>query len=280
MSVDVVIRSKGLFKKNLKIKDVIFENMRYGIMDEAYRLVENETGKYTVVFNTLEICRGYEISFEKGKVELRMALPTSNSDIEFFYEYIKRICKIMNTKEFERDGEKGTFDKIDSYISMDISASIGALENMEENINNGNYTSMYLFGAINPICVGKQELLKINKDTSNLGKLMNSLQSMDVYYAMAKAYKRDDDTIFGVYVLTENVTSVLPFEPNLFMNKDIIVNDWNIMFFIDGKNSGAIPYDKFIENVNKDEIYDDKNFIITMNKLEMEELLSKYKVEL
>ena len=109
---------------------------------------------------------------------------------------------------------------------------------------------------------------------------MNSLQSMDVYYASAKAYKRNDDTIFGVYVLTEDVTSVLPFEPNLFMNKDIIVNDWNIIFFIDGKNSGAIPYDKFIENVNKDEIYDDKNFIITMNKSEMEELLSKYKVEL
>ena len=143
MSVDVVIRSKGLFKKNLKIKDVIFENMRYGIMDEAYRLVENETGKYTVVFNSLEICRGYEISFEKQKVELKMALPTSNSDIEFFYEYVKRICKIMNTKEFERDGEKGTFDKIDSYKSMDISASISALENMEENINNGNYTSKY-----------------------------------------------------------------------------------------------------------------------------------------
>ena len=109
---------------------------------------------------------------------------------------------------------------------------------------------------------------------------MNSLQSMDVYYASVKAYKRNDDTIFGVYVLTEDVTSVLPFEPNLFMNKDIIVNDWNIIFFIDGKNSGAIPYDKFIENVNKDEIYDDKNFIITMNKSEMEELLSKYKVEL
>ncbi len=280
MAVNVTIKSKGLFKKELKIEDVILENMRYGIMDENFRLDENKIGEYTVIFNNNHICRGYEINLKKGEINLSMPLPTSYEDICFFYEYIKTICEKMHTKTFIREEEETTFDNIDSFIESDSKASEGALEKIKENLDNGEYANMYIFGAINPIAIGKKELSRIGNDTKKLGELMHELQSMDVYYAAPRVYKKPDETLFGVYTLTENIPSVLPYKACVFMNNDLKVEEWNIGFVIDGKLFGVISYENFIDSVNKDKEYDTEHFIISLSKKEMKDLLKKYKIEL
>lgn len=280
MAVNVTIKSKGLFKKELKIEDVILENMRYGIMDENFRLDENKIGEYTVIFNNNHICRGYEINLKKGEINLSMPLPTSYEDICFFYEYIKTICEKMHTKTFIREEEETTFDNIDSFIESDSKASEGALEKIKENLDNGEYANMYIFGAINPIAIGKKELSRIGNDTKKLGELMHEIQSMDVYYAAPRVYKKPDETLFGVYTLTENIPSVLPYKACVFMNNDLKVEEWNIGFVIDGKLFGVISYENFIDSVNKDKEYDTEHFIISLSKKEMKDLVKKYKIEL
>lgn len=281
MAVEVTIRSKGLFKKTLDITDILDSDMRYGIMDEAFRLEEGKVGENTVIFRKKNICRGYEVCLKKGEINLRMPLPTSTSDINFFYEYIKRLCEKMNTKIFIRDEEEIGFDEIDNCVKLDIEASVGALKRMEEDINNGKYENMYIFGAVNPVAIGKKELESIGGDATKFGMLMNSLQGMDVYYAKASVYQRKDESYFGVYVLTAEIVSVLPEKPKLVMNENNIkVGDWNIGFVIDGKLEGFISYEDFLKNINKDDEYDSEHFIITLNKDKMEKLLSKYKVDL
>lgn len=281
MAVEVTIKSKGLFKKSLTFKDLILEDMRYGIMDEAYRLEEGKIGEYTVIFNAKSICRGYEISLKKGEVNLRMPLPTSSDDIKFFYEYIKTICNKMNTKVFIRDEEKKTFNDIPTCIEQDIITSKKALEQIETDLDEKKYKSLYIFGAINPVTLGKKEVIEIKNNPEKMGEVMNRLQTMDVYYAKAKVYQREDKTYFGVYVLTENIPSVLPYEAKILMkNEELKINDWNIGFVVNEKLEGFIPYKDFLNSIKKDEEYDTEHFLITLTAKEIKELIKKYKVEL
>lgn len=281
MAVEVKIKSKGLFKRNLMFQDILESNMRYGIMDEAYRLDEGKIGEWTVIFNTKQICRGYEVSLKKGEINLRMPLPTSDNDIRYFYEYIKKICAKMNTKEFFREEEKLSFDRIPTCINQDMEASIKALEKIEEGLANKEYSSFYIFGAINPIALGEKELKSIAGNLQSFGKVLNEMQQKDIYYAKSSIYQRKDETNFGVYVLTEGIPTVLPFEAKPFIiDNNITVKDWYIGFVISESMAGFIPYKDFIDFAKKDDVYDSEHFIINLKKNTLQELLKKYKVEL
>lgn len=281
MAVDVTIKNNGIFKKKLQLKDLLEDNMRYGIMDEAFRLEEKEVGENTVIFNSKSICRGYEISFSKGNINLKMPLPTSDDDIIFFYQYIKRICKKLNTKTFIRNDFKTSLDEIDTYIRLDIDTSKKALEMIEKEIDEGKYENMYIFGAVNPVSIGRKEIKEIAGDTKKFGNMMNKLQKMDVYYAKANVYKRKNNTYFGVYMITEKIPSVLPYVPELLVNKyDLKINDWNIGFVIDDNVEGFISYEDFIELVDEDSNYDAEHFIITLDSNKIKELLDNKRIDL
>lgn len=79
-----------------------------------------------------------------------MPLPTSTSDINFFYEYIKKLCLKMNTKTFIRDEETISFDDIDNCIQLDIEASINALRIMEKNIDSKESENIYILEQLIP----------------------------------------------------------------------------------------------------------------------------------
>lgn len=280
MSVDVLIKEKGLFRKKRELSDIIFENMGYGVMDEAYRLCEGEKGNCTVVYHKSNICRGFEVSLDKGSVELRMSLPTGEAEIRFFYDYIKKICNLLNTKTFERNGEMASFDKIESYIAGDISASEDALKQIDENISKGEYRTMYLFGAYHPIAIGKRELAITRHDPQKLGRMLHEMQVMDVYYARSSVYRRLDESLFGMYVLSAGVTTILPFEPGVFMNHELKVDDWNVLLVAGDERKGAVSFGDFMANIDTSEIYDTEHFVITLDEERMNELVAQYGKEL
>lgn len=280
MAVDVTIKSKGLFKKELKLEDILLDNQSYGIMEENFRLEEGKSGDYTVIFNKNNICRGYELSIKKGEINLSMPLPTSDDDITFFYEYIKFICQKMNTKVFTRDEEEVSIDRLQEFIELDINTSEQALKQIEENIDNGTYENMYIFGALNPVSIGKKELDKIKCSPKKLGKLLNDLQNIDAYYAAPKVYQKSTKELFGIYILTEDVLSILPYKPTLLTSNDIKIEEWYIGFVIDENLAGSISYKDFISSVKKEKEYDTEHFILTLNKEKMQELLKKYRVEI
>lgn len=281
MAVDVTVKSNGLFKKNLNINDILNDDMRFGVMDESFRLEEGMTGEYTVIFNRKNVCRGCEVFFKKGKVDLRLPLPTSDADVYFFYDVIKQVCNKMNTKVFTRDEEVLGLDDIDNCIKEDIKTSASALKKMEENINDESSENLYIFGAMNPVALGSTEMKNIKGSTIKFGILMNSLQSMDVYYAAPRVYQKDDNSYFGVYTLTEGVSSILPDKPKLLINENNIdVSEWQIGLVVGDEVQGFISYNDFLKNVKCDTRYDSEHFIITIDKDKIDKLISKYKIDL
>ena len=196
-------------------------------------------------------------------------------------EYVKYLAEKMHVKEFIREDEFVTFDQIPFYVQLDANTSTNALKEIEENVDNGTYENMYIFGAINPITLGKKELSKIEGNIEKLGELMHSLQSIDAYYAAPRVYQKKDESIFGMYVLTGKVCSIFPYRAKLFMaDTNINVDDWYINFVVDGNMVGIIPYEDFVKSVKEKEEYDTEHFIVTLNKEQIENLVSQYKVEL
>ena len=181
---------------------------------------------------------------------------------------------------FFRYEEESYFDRIEDYIKWDITASIGAISGMRESIEKKEYEEMYIFGVLNPITIGPKELDFIDDSPKKLGELLHNLQSVDAYYAGAKIYQRENGTLFGMYVLTENVKSVFPTKPLVIMNNDEKIEDWYVTFCYDDNISGSISYSDFISNVDQSDYYDATHFYITLEKEKMKELLEKYKKEI
>lgn len=284
MAVDVVIRQVGLFKKEISIQDIVAEDLKYGIMDGAFRLVPDQVGDYTVVYDSGHLCRGMEISFEKKDINLRLPLPNSQYDIRLFYGVIQRICQLCKVQYFYREDEKIRADDLEtikSCVNMDITASIGALKSIEEDIGNDKYKCMTVYGVMNPVDIGKKEISQISGDLDRFGELMNRLQNMDIYYAAPRFYQMKDGKILGAYALTADVLSVIPLIPRtgMMVSEDIKVDVWNVSLVISEEEIHIVLYDDLIRFIGEREYYDADNILITLSADEMKELAAKHGVE-
>lgn len=278
MVVEVTINNRGISNQKLKLLDVILQGMRYGSFDDYFRLNENKIDKSIVVFDSQKICRGHEVSLNDELILLTLNLPTNENDIIYFYHHVKCICQMIGTNVFTRDGTETSLDHIDSFIEFDKAASIHALQNMQTRINNGEFENMCIYGAINPITFGEKDLEMIESDLEKFGNYMDKLQRLDVYYARPNIYSRKDGTLFGIYVLSENITSVFPLNPQpiLFQTK---IPQFFVTMVMDKEPKGNVPYIDFIQNIDKSNKYDFNHFIITLGKEEISNLLENFKTE-
>lgn len=279
MAVNVTIEDKRMIPKKYHVEDFIFEGMSCGVMDDAFRLMEGKTGELTIVYGKEKVQRGIELSTKKKKVNLRMSLPTSEDEILFFYDYVKKICSLFHTTVFEREGERSSLTQIPSYIEYDRNASIGALQMMEENLENGTYATLSLYAVYNPIAIDKKDLYLISKDLQKLGTFLEEKQSIDAYYGSATIYQKPDHTMLGIYTLTEDVLSIFPLEPTVMIDKTKIETIY-ISFVFDEKMQGIMKYQDFLSNINKDHLYDCGHFLVQLKKEKMGELLETYQIEM
>ncbi len=275
MAVQVEIKQKGLVKKTWTIDEIIFDSIGYGVMDKTFRLEEGATGDVMVLYFLNNIQRGFEVTFAKGSITLRMALPSSNEEIKAFYAFVKHLCGLMKTDTFVRDGEVLGFDRIDECIRLDIDASVAALQNMRKALNENNYESLFIFGAINPIYISEEDFKEFNGNLDRFGDYLHKLQSMDVYYAAPHLFEKEDKTIFGLYPLTEEIATVLPRKPHIFSN-DIKVEEWYVALKLDTEEPMAVDYETFCQNTDTTRKYDSGHFIVRLMPDQIEELAEKY----
>ncbi len=281
MAVNVIIRSMRK-DQELALPSFLLPGMCYGVMDNNYCLQENVLGKYTVVFDSNNICRGFEFASEPGEIALRLSLPSGWRDIHFFYNFIKKICHRLQTMVFERDGEEMTLARLDECIRLDIKTSERVLLQMLADVCSGKYLNLNICGVKNPISLDEHSLRLIGGDTRKFDNYLHKLQSQDLYYAKANVYKKKDGELFGVYVLTADVASVLPYDANLCISgQDWQLNNWYVGLVFDGRLAGSVPYQALLAEINKQEwVYDAQHFIICLSKRQMQKLLLRARVEI
>lgn len=222
MGVDVTIRKKGLFSGGIDVDDLwdVMEENDYFLIatsDFIADFAEEDweyDGESLIIYNDKEIGRGFEISFEKRKVELRLPFLCTKKDIELFYKYIKIVCeKIVDVDVFEQDG---TIYNLGELAELRKSIEDVNLEYMNDMLRKDGESTV-IFACLFPIHIEQDFLRKtseLNIAEFNLkyAQYLNEKQQSDVYYARRIMVEFDNDKLYGIYAIGEGIRTVIPSE--------------------------------------------------------------------
>lgn len=276
MAVTIEIKSDELLKKNISVLEIArLQNLSYGILDDNYCLIRNKVGKYTILYDDKCIGRGIEVSIEKSSIFLRIPLPTIVREIELLYSLIEGICKKFKIKDFYCDDERMTIDYAYHFIEKYKEISLNAILDIDNKIMVGEVEQFFIFGALNPIALGKNEMNEINRSLEGLEKVLDRLQRLDVYYASSAFYRRNDGSLFGVYFVDENIDMVIPIKPYVLFSLKEEISSWYVMF----PGDVSLLYEDFIKNV-EGEYYDNNHVIVSIDYDNMRKLTSLYSVDM
>ena len=239
--------------------------------------------------------RGMYFSYDKKKKSYVITLytPSSEEDWILALEYIKVLAKKFGSEIINERGEVYTVDNIDKFdYESDI---LYGIEVVSSNLKDKDIKVSSIYG-INRVVSFNQEMIdKINNSDSPIDTFSNiikEIQYLDAYSAHQQFYKNNEDhRIMGAYTLTQNLRTILPYEPSVeYENSNIVKNEevsfWNIGFVVingdeNDPNSyqvaGQIDYDNFIKKlpINKYKFIDAS--YIMVEPLSKEEILDLLK---
>ncbi|CAL7890885.1 DUF4299 domain-containing protein [Fusobacterium necrophorum] len=214
-----------------------------------------------------ESARGFELSYDNKNKDyaIRIFTPSSREDWILALEYIKALAKKFGSEIINERGEVYTVDNIDSFdYESDILYGIKAVLS---NMKNGEIEVYNIFGVNRVVSFNKEMIDNINHSDSPIDTFSNTvkeIQYLDAYSANQQFYQnKEDGKIIGSYTLTENLRTILPYQPSVeFENTGIVKNDeisfWNIgLVTIDGdendensyKLAGHMDYNDFMKKL-------------------------------
>ena len=241
-----------------------------------------------------ESARGFELYYNNKNKDysIRIFTPSSREDWLLALEYIKALAKKFDSKIISETGEEYTAENIDKFdYEYDVLYGIKTISSglQDEEVN------VYNVYGINRVVSFNQEMIdKIENSDSPIdtfSDMVKEIQYLDAFSANQQFFRnKEDGKIMGAYTLTQNLRTILPYEPSVeFENIEIIENKdvsfWNIgLVTIDGDENnessyqvaGNLNYDDFIKKlpVNKYRFIDASYIMVEpLSKKEMLELL-------
>ena len=235
--------------------------------------------------------RGFELSYDnKNKIyAVRIFTPSSREDWLLALEYIKALAKKFNSEIVNERGETYTVDNIDKFNY--INDILYGIEIVSSNLKDEDVKVSSIYG-INRVVSFNQEMIdKINNSDSPIDTFSNivkEIQYLDAYSAHQQFYQNNEDyRIMGAYTLTQNLRTILPYEPSVeFENSDMVKNEdiafWNIgLVTIDGDENdpnsyqvvGQLDYNDFIKKLPKDKYHFIDASYILVEPLSKEKIL-------
>ena len=269
MSVNIRIK-QGVIKKNIN-SIIKYADLDYGTCDEYFRLVNKKTGTHTLLYDNKRFARGIDVSIDDNYINLDLSIPTTKEEINCLYRITEIICKKLLTKKFYKNDVEKTFEDINDCVIEDIDLCEKALIDIKEKLETDEY--IQIFGIFNPISIGRKEIEEIDNNLNNLAKYLQDIQSIDAYYAVPKVFNIDNQ-LTGIYVIKDNVPSIVPLEPYIILNRIPNIKEWYVMFDEDN----FINYNDFINNVDKSNYYDANHVIVELSESKIKDLLNEYKI--
>lgn len=274
MAIEIVIKNKSSKKELPPISVLTNDVFKYGSFD-GVRLNMEEKGPdgSITMFNPARIGRGMSVGFGNNEINLFLPLPTSAEETDDFYELATRVADFWNGEvEALQDGVE--FDPYNSgeFAENTKQTSMVALKKLTD----GEIQNPILFCARWAIYLDNNDidLLRVENPLQALGEFMHKMQNIDAYYARPNIMTtKRHDCIFGMYVFTEGVVSIVPAIPrcpfgfkNAKTGKPIIVEDWYICLYArkEEKVIGHIMYDDFFKVIKNEDFlrYDAQNILL------------------
>lgn len=211
-----------------------------------------------------ESMRGFELSCEEdsNQYHIRVFTPSTIEDWQIAIAYMQALARHFHSDIVSEHGESFTVDTIIDYPYIaDIEYGIKAMQ---------GHDSYQIFGLYRPVSFDQemlQELADAEFPAVTFGEMTTFIQYLNAYSARQKFYSRQDEDgseiIIGSYTLTEDVDTILPYQPFVeYENSEQIgereINDWRLSLVgINGDPDdpeayyviGHISYQEFIERL-------------------------------
>ena len=280
MSIDIVIRQKGFFKKPLPLSVILGDQLACGVYDGHFRLEEGATdGGEIAVYDPASKARGFTVTWtptERKQITMRALNPTSAHELETYFAAVERIMTYWNAT-LEVDSFKNvplpTF--LDSLKDM-IEHNRRYLEMFSDKILTGEKGPLTLCCALWPLRFGAKEAQAAKAHPTGaadyLAEWLHSMQSVDAYYAVPSFYT-EEGSLFGRFAFSADCQSIFPLKPTPpFGATDPktghapVVEDYETAFTLpaEGKVIGNVPYDLFLNALEPEKVsyYDDGCILI------------------
>lgn len=286
MSVDITIYQKGIFKKKLKLQDILMEQFGYGRYDQNYVLIPDERSENEIIiYHPDHIARGISVVWheeETSQVSLHMLLPTTNEEIDDLYCLIQHLCRLWKASTFVQDGTERKLSDIEKLKSEIKEFNYETLKSFLTEHENGNF-----FCTMWPYYFRSQDVHYWLEDKSlkAFAKDLHQNQQRDLYYANAHMYQDPQKNILGVYTVTATVDTVFPLKPMVpmscinFQTGESIEADRYVVALVSIQNNkmlGDIPFDDFIHEISHHELHEFDSEHIFFEALSEEEIESIY----
>ena len=297
MSIDIVIRQKGLFKKTLPLSVILGDNLACGVYEAGYRLDpgewKSEDGEI-VVYDPHHKGRGFSVIWtptQKKGVVLRALHPTCPEELKAFYATVARITDYWSCS-LEVDGTPMTPAEFQAGLSNMLKANDRYLDLfIKESIDKEPYESMTLFSAFWPLEFGAKEAAEVKNAPegapTRFAMWLHEMQSVDAYYAVA-GYAEEEDGIVSRFAFTEDCDSLFPVKPSVPFGitgadgKPLEVSRYEVAIVATSTPSvsviGTLPYEAFMAALSPDKVsyYDARRVRIAPHSLsELKELIAK-----
>lgn len=232
--------------------------------------------------------RGFELSFEKDLNEyaVRIFTPSTQEDWEVALKYIKDLAKKLGSDIVSERDEHFTAENIEQFnYTDDILFGIKSCfdKDSEEYISLGIFREV----ALNKKII--EGFLNAENPIAAFSTFYKEIQYLDAFSANQMFFE-DNATkkIIGLYTLTQEVETILPYKPsveyrNINIVKDEDISSWKLsLVIINGdpddeesyQGAGDIEYQDFIARLSKDKYrFIDAKYIL-VDALTQEEILS------
>lgn len=263
MSVHITIKPIDEKQPLMSIEEIAkLMNLSYGYSDNNYCLIFNKTAKYTILYDEKMVGRGIEVNYEDNSICLSIPLPTTSHDIDIFYKLVKKICDKMGVYFIQIDEEFVAVTDIGTKAESDKEITMQSLRRIAETVSNQEHRYMILFGALNPVFIGPNEINEMDDSIEGFDKMMDRIQRIDAYYANPRFYKFDDEKIHGFYFLRDNVPTTIPLNPEYPYQKIENLHS----YLVELPDENYIPYDVFINNIGYADYYDAEHITVNLSE--------------
>ncbi len=154
---------------------------------------------------------------ENKDYSIRIFTPSSREDWLLALEYIKALAKKFDSKIISETGEEYTAENIDEFdyeydVLYGIKTISSGLQDEEVNVYN-------VYGINRVVSFNQKMIDKIENSDSPIdtfSDMVKEIQYLDAFSANQQFFRnKEDGKIMGAYTLTQNLRTILPYEPSV-----------------------------------------------------------------
>jgi hypothetical protein len=274
MSIDIVIRQKGLFKKTLPLSVILGDHLVGGTYDQYFRLAEGHvpSGGEMAVYDPAHKARGFTVSWSRRSATLRALNPTTVHELRDYYAAVERIMTYWNATL-----------EVDGFKNVPLQTFLGGLDSITEHnrrylevfsdkILAGEKGTLTMCCALWPLHFGIKEAQAAKEHPAGaadyLAHWLHDMQSIDAYYA-APSFYTEEGGLFGRFTLAAGRQNVFPLTPSVPFGahdpqtgRPPVVEDYEITLTVPAEDRiiaedrviGTVPYDVFLNALEPDKV--------------------------